>query len=303
MGVITDSLRTYNIQKGNLDELYGIFKSVKDYDIPIVRYTIYPGSGLIRQRVNPQGKEFYNISELSYPPALCLSKYGRANLPYQPMFYACSFPKNTNGVNVPLPRMVSLIETSSFFKDKNSVGIERATVSRWDVTETLNLIALPFWGEYTRPCPDVSKLAKDWYDIRQDISVNPNGLELIQYMSTEIAKDFSSDNEYMVIANFVNYLLNVNMKTKDSDGIIYPSVPAQGGGFNVAIKPDVVDKKIRFVGASLCHLLKKRDKSYVAIMNDSHLNSNGTLTYTDRVLSKEEIAIYEQYANGLTFVN
>ena len=25
--------------------------------------------------------------------------------------------------------------------------------------------------------------------------------------------------------------------------------------------------------------------------------------YTDRVLSKEEMAIYEQYADGLTFVN
>ena len=74
----------------------------------------------------------------------------------------------------------------------------------------------------------------------------------------------------MIIANFVNYLLNVNMKTKDSDGIIYPSVPAQGNGFNVAIKPNVADTKIRFVGASLCHLLKQRDKSYVAIMKDAH---------------------------------
>lgn len=103
----------------------------------------------------------------------------------------------------------------------------------------------------------------------------------------------------MIIANFANYLLNVNMKTKDSDGIIYPSVPAQGSGFNVALKPNVADTKIRFVGTSLCHLLKKRDKSYVAIMKDSRLNSNGTLTYTDRSLSKEAIAIYEQYADGL----
>lgn len=48
----------------------------------------------------------------------------------------------------------------------------------------------------------------------QDVSVNPNGLELIQYMSNEISKDFASDHEYMIIANFVNYLLNVNMKQK-----------------------------------------------------------------------------------------
>ena len=156
MGVLTDSLRTYNIQKGDLDELYGIFRSVNDYDIPIVRYIIYPGSGLIRQRVNLRGKEFYSISELNYPPAICLSKYGRANLPYQSMFYACSFP-HANGVDVPFPRIVSLLETSSFYKDKNSIGIERATVSRWEVTETLKLIALPFLGKYARPCQDILK--------------------------------------------------------------------------------------------------------------------------------------------------
>lgn len=302
MGVLTDSLRTYNLQKGDLDELYGIFRSVNDYDIPIVRYIIYPSSGLIRQRINPHGKEFYSISELNYPPAICLPKYGRVNLPYQSMFYACSFT-DTNSVDVPFPRIVSLLETSSFFKDKDSVGIERATVSRWEVTKPLNLIALPFVDEYRRPCPEVLNFTKSWHDIMQDVSVNPNGLELIQYMSNEISKDFASDHEYMIIANFVNYLLNVNMKTKDSDGIIYPSVPAQGGGFNVAIKPNAADTKIRFVGASLCHLLKQRDESYVAIMKDAHLNPDGTLTYTDRVLSKEEMAIYEQYADGLTFVN
>ena len=147
MGVLTDSLRTYNLQKGDLDELYGIFRSVNDYDIPIVRYIIYPSSGLIRQRINPHGKEFYSISELNYPPAICLPKYGRVNLPYQSMFYACSFT-DTNSVDVPFPRIVSLLETSSFFKDKDSVGIERATVSRWEVTKPLNLIALPFVDEY-----------------------------------------------------------------------------------------------------------------------------------------------------------
>lgn len=73
--------------------------------------------------------------------------------------YACSFP-NTNEVDIPLPRIVSLLETSSFFKDKDSVGIERTTVSRWEVTETLNLSALPFGEEYTRPCPDVLNFVK-----------------------------------------------------------------------------------------------------------------------------------------------
>lgn len=302
MEKITDALNAYDIEKGNLDELYRIFKEVDDYDIPIVRFTIYPGSGLIRQRINLRGKEFQEVSELNYPPANYLSNHGRANLPYQSMFYACSFPSE-NEPNTPIPRIVSLLETSSFFKDKESTGIERATVSRWDVLETLNLIALPFWGDYNRPCQDVLNFVKAWQDIMNDSSVNPEGLELIQYMSNEIATDFSFDNEYIKIANFVNYLLNVNAKTKYADGIIYPSVPAQGGGFNVAVKPNIADAKIKFVGASLCHLLKQHDKSYVALMNDSLVNSDGTLTYIKRVHDKDEQEMYKQYANGLNFVN
>lgn len=302
MGVLTDSLRTYNIQKGDLAELYRIFRSVNDYDIPIVQFTIYPNSGLIRQRVNSQGEEFYRISELNYPPAICLSKHGRANLPYKSMFYACSFP-NDDGDDAPYPRVISLLETSSFFKDKEKTGIERATISRWEVSEPLNLIALPFSEKYPSPCQDVLNFINSWHDIINNASINPDGLELIQYMSNEIAKEFSLDSEYVIIANFVNYLLNVNMKTRNTDGIIYPSVQAQGRGFNVAIKPEIADTKIRFVGASLCHLLKQHDKSYVAIMKDAKLNANGTLTYTDRILSKEEAAIYKQYAKGLTFIN
>lgn len=302
MGKITDALNAYDIEKANLDELYRIFKEVDDYDIPIVRFTIYPGARLIRQRINLKGKEFYEISELNYPPAACLSNHGRANLPYQPMFYACSFP-NDNESNTPLPRIVSLLETSSFFNDKESAGIERATVSRWDVFKTLNLIALPFCGDYSRPCKDVINFVKAWQDIINDASINPEGLELIQYMSNEMATEFSFDNEYIKVANFVNYLLNINTKTKDADGIIYPSVPAQGGGFNVAVKPDIADAKIRFVGASLCHLLKQYDNSYIAIIKDSLINRDGTITYIDRTQSQDEIKMYEQYANGLYFVN
>lgn len=35
-----------------LRELYNVFLSVSDFEIPIVRYSISPGASLIRQRVN-----------------------------------------------------------------------------------------------------------------------------------------------------------------------------------------------------------------------------------------------------------
>lgn len=162
-------------------------------------------------------------------------KYERANLPFQPMFYACSFPTNYNDETVPPPRVVSLQETSSFFKDKTSCGIERCTVSRWEVTKEIELVAMPFLADYKMACDMIQEIKNAWNKALNDNDVNPDGRELIEYMAVEMGKTFNSNVEYFKIANFVNYLLNVNEKTKGVDGIIYPSVPAAGSGFNVSV--------------------------------------------------------------------
>jgi hypothetical protein len=101
----------------------------------------------------------------------------------------------------------------------------------------------------------------------------------------------------------VNYLLNVNEKTKKADGVIYPSVPAGGAGFNVAIRPSAADEKIKFIGASLCHLLKKEDKSYLCVMNDTESIEDGVVTYKDKVIEETEKKMYQAYAVGLSFIN
>lgn len=303
MGKITELLDAINVVDENTEELYEIFRMVEDFDFPVIRFDIYSGSGLIRQRVNKKGEEYDKISELNYPPLNCVIGYERANVPYQPMFYACSFPSDYNDANTPPPRVVSLQETSSFFRDKAASGIERSTVSRWEVVTDLKLVALPFLADYSMACKDIMTIKEEWNKAVEDNTLNQEGLELVEYMAREIGKTFTSNVEYFKIANFVNYLLNVNEKTKDADGIIYPSVPAAGSGFNVAIKPSVVDKKIRFVRAGLCHLLKKGEQSYLHVMKQSVSVENGVITYEDKNMNDEEKKMYQSYAEGLVMRN
>lgn len=123
---------------------------------------------------------------------------------------------------------------------------------------------------------------------------------MVEYMAKEIGKTFSSNLEYFKIANFINYLLHVNKKTKNVDGIIYPSVPAAGAGFNVALKPK---EKVQFKGASLCHLLKKKEQSYLTVMNHSISISGESITYSPQSLDAKEEALYKEYADGLSFRN
>ena len=177
------------VSEDQIEELYDVFRSIKDYEIPIVRYTIYPGSSLIRQRINQLGKNFSHVSELSYPP-INVTPMERANLPGHPMFYACSFPSEINE-HAPIPRVIALEETSSFMRDKTKLGIERATVSRWSVTKQIELIALPYMGTYERACPDLLKIKKEWKEVIKQCVVPRAALDLVHYMAKEISKDFT----------------------------------------------------------------------------------------------------------------
>lgn len=289
------------VSEDQLQDLYAVFRSIKDYEIPIVRHTIYPGSSLIRQRVNQPGKNFSHVSELSYPP-INVTPMERANLPGHPLFYACSFPSEINE-NAPIPRVIALEETSSFMRDKTKSGIERATVSRWSVNKQIELIALPYTGTYERACPDLLQIRKGWIEAINKGVVPQDALDLVHYMAEEISKDFTRKEQYFKIANFVYYLLNTNKKTKDADGIIYPSVPAQGAGFNVAIKPEVVDSRIEFSNASICHLLKNGMQMSVIPTSDAVVDQFGNMTFVDRVFSKEEEDFYREKSKGLSFVN
>ena len=301
MGKITDQLNNIVSSPENTNELYGIFKSINDYDLPVIRFYMGEGTLLIRQRINEKGKEFHLVSDLYYPPAICLNKYGRANLPFQSMFYACSFPIDNAA---PYPRIVTLMETSSFLRDKEACGIERATCSVWCLKKQIELIVLPFYDHYERACNDILQIQTRWDEAVKETNICVDAKELIDYMSAEISKQVEINENYFRIANFVNYLLYVNEKTKNADGIMYPSVPAAGGGFNVVLKKESADQKVEFVRASMCYFAKNKMKSYEMIINDStEVSDKGVITYTPRVIEEAERKMYESHAQGLEFIN
>ena len=134
--------------------------------------------------------------------------------------------------------------------------------------------------------------------------MNPDAKELVEYMSLQISQKVSDNIEYFKIANFVHYLLYINEKTKSADGIMYPSVPAEGDGFNVVLKPESADEKLEFSVAALCYLAKNKDKSYLMVTNEStSISEEGTITYTQREFDEEELKIYQSRAKGLNFIN
>ena len=279
----------------NDQELYSIFNSIDEMSLPIIRFYIEKGAYVIRQRINPMGKDFSQVYELSYPPVECCKDYGRANLPGHSMFYCCSFATDENA---PEPRYTTLLETSSFMWEKESKGIERATCSRWDVIEKLNLIALPFSENYERTFYDIVQIQEEWKKEVHKVDVNKEALELVEYMSNEIAKQVDKNIDYFKIANFIFYLLYINKKTRESDGIIYPSVAAGGEGFNLVLKPEAVDQKLRFYAASLCYLIKNGMQAELRVVNHAIGKAeDGSLIFTP------QDDFDKQICEGLEFIN
>ena len=125
---IKDRLNRINPSSQNIDELYEIFNSVKDKELPMIVVYLDAGASIIRQRLNKAGQYLTTVSSLSYNPVS--KNYGRANIPGHPMFYGCAFPMDSEA---PEPRMIALMETSEFAMNENTIGVERATCGRWDV--------------------------------------------------------------------------------------------------------------------------------------------------------------------------
>ena len=288
---ISERLDNISYSEKEIPKLYEIFNSIEKNSFPIIRFYIDEGAWLIRQRINNSGKGFKNISELSYPPVEYCKNYGRANIPFHPMFYCCSFATDTDA---PEPRYTTLLETSIFVMDKETIGIERVTCSRWDVKEKLNLLALPFSDNYERTFDDIIQIQEEWNKEVKKADVNRTALELIEYMSEEIAKETTGNIQYLKIANFIFFLLYLNSKTKSADGIIYPSVAAAGEGFNVVLKPEVVDRKLKFYAAALCYLVKNKMEARLDVVSQAiGCSEDGNLTFE---LEKDfDITKYKNY--------
>ncbi|MBR6198102.1 MAG: hypothetical protein IKQ72_10935 [Bacteroidaceae bacterium] len=272
--------------ENNLEELYSIFNSINWSVLPLILFSLEKGAFVIRQRINPEGKELSLVSEMSYPPHTCCKEYGRANIPFHPMFYCCSFNGNFDST---LPRIVSLLETSSFVKNKDTVGVERSTCSKWKVIEKLELLALPFSEKYSNPNLYIKQIQEEWNDVKQQKNIDSQALELVEYMSDEIAKEITENEKYFKIANFVYFLLYMNNMTCKYDGVVYPSVAAEGDGLNIVLKPECVDKKLKFDCASLCYLNKNREEANVIVVNHStSKKEDGVLLFEKRSDFNEE---------------
>ncbi len=220
-------------------------------DLPWLHYTLSRGTIISRCR-----KDAPNLEKESFGckrPENVIS-YQRASIPHESVFYGAVGDRDVEDGD-----FIAMLETSSLHRNGRDIGQEVIFVSRWRVNKDIDmaLICHPNVFVDANQNSTVNAMQKNYIrrlpDYPSEKEFIPIFDKLVEFVAGQFAKKVSEGNnsQYMVSSYFAhNSLLT-------ESGIIYPSVQVNGKlGFNVVLRPDIVEKNLEFIGAEK-HILYK----------------------------------------------
>ncbi len=199
--------------------------------LPIILFTYPKDNLLFRSRIN-NGLSFYTSkSEISAPKEKFVSNYSRANKPRQTLFY-CSED-----------RITSYAELLENIKEISELGKEiHITIGGWRLLDDIQLVLV-----FNPLAPKISKYYQTHYREfekvieNMPIELRKGTIKFFEFIGNEYSKQVPEEA--------INYLItcaysNIVFGYEKCDGIIYPSVPGRGDGFNMALKKDAIARNI-----------------------------------------------------------
>ncbi len=198
--------------------------------LPIFQY-VYPAkSPVFRTRRNTKDGYFNSISEITYPKPEYIKKFGRLNKPEQSVFY-CSENRPT-----------SYMELVEGWAEEIGFGETLTiTITEWILKRDLVLVMV------VNPNPHERQNKYDQYhgsgfdnvmsrlnDVQKEVAYR-----FFEFLSSEFYNPGKKNKATYIKTSAFSNLVMIDCKC---DGLIYPSVPFMGEGFNIVIKPEIIDK-------------------------------------------------------------
>lgn len=270
---IINELKQVDFSTDNRDFIYERLKRLGKFGVIIT--TLHKGKKIIRARISEK-EPFKNISELSFKPQEFNHTYQRASTPKHTMFYGSIVPEIAGKTEPETARITILFELSEFVRSTETIGEQGITFSAWEVMDNIELVSLIHHKKFERPTELSKKLQAEFEEFAsQKPELEYPTLEISEYLGHEFAKEEIPDHlHYMVSA------LYSEIACSNFDGILYPSVRLAGEGINVAIKPESVSNKIKFIGASECTVYKNKKNVIVGNDTQSTHDNEGNLTFS-----------------------
>ena len=267
------------------DKFLREFRKIINHPISITQVVKNdPGKSFVFYRARKyEGFKNLNLfTEYNYPPLEYCKTIQRANLPYNPVFYASNHALTT----------VAEILQNGFKKG------DKICVSRWLMEDTLEFRITPFlFHGLNNEHP--------WYSKVEEIrrtgirEANPNAKEDeiagIESLLKAISKEFLKSKDYKLSASIAHAHLYPGRSNEYTDMMLYPSVRSDGRSVNFAIHPNFVDNRVFLkeiyvmeIG-EYCKLTSyiKHRLIFYGVVKGSYINwvpFNKTNSETDRVL-------------------
>jgi hypothetical protein len=179
------------------------------------------------------------------------------------MFYGSVIPENLEQGDVTIERMISVSEASPLLRNAHRREIspelkkETITFGQWVVTDDVELLSLCYY----KPLLQNNSLGRELYAaFEKGTQGLPEPLRThtrsaSTFFAEQFAKpshEFHGDFEYLLSAVFAEITTE-----KGLAGVHFPSVKAEGAGFNVAITPEFADRCLRLDKVLECTLYER----------------------------------------------
>ncbi len=222
--------------------------------------TFHPTKEIIRARLNEK-VSFSTREELQYKPQKYNHEHARGSTPDKTMFYGAILPDVINVNEVNNARLTASLEVSSLLRNNIPEGKEKITFSKWVVTNPITVMAMCYHKDFINKSSFSDELNPVYQKMLQESPewIQKKSMIITEYLASEFAKkNITCPCDYSVSAIFSEFCV-----TKGLDGVLYPSVKADGMGYNITISPDAVDKSLKLVAAGECTIYKKDDNTFI----------------------------------------
>ncbi len=187
----------------------------------------------INKRVIKENSRIYHIDKLKYPPSKYITKYGRANLKHQSVFYGTFHP------------MTAIKEM------KPEVG-DLITISEWKTkSENDSLVTCPIFMKQPKDGTINMRLLETYNSFKLDLKRFPPEIskliyEIHAFYANCFAREIKTNNNqgYIYTALLADKIFN-HYEGGIVDAILYPSTKEDLRTENIAIKKDSFDNKYR----------------------------------------------------------
>jgi len=217
--------------------------------LPIILYKVPVDSFIYRARINAKTDLFTKVSEISAPKKKHVLNFGRANKPSQVLFYGSE------------TRPVAYLEFSTQLSKTVPIGEEAMiTLGAWKLLKEIQLVLvfnplLPRDNYYNK----LHGAAFDDFISQSPVELRKGTIKFFEFIGSEYAKLAEENCEsYLITCAYSNIIFAY----KESDGIMYPSVPLGGKGFNVALKEDIHENgHLKLVSALVDKFIAKQQEN------------------------------------------